>query len=129
LFIIPTVLLLLVSQLIQTTIVTNPVMATDQFTTTPAFPTLILAVKELRNSILFDKIQILDHTHSITRSVSAVNGFQPITWKVAALKTEMDLVICQFWTIFSQVGTSLISWPAACAIRHSDAFVFHVILV
>ena len=104
-------------------------MATDQFTTIPTFPRLFLIIKELLNPILFDEIQILYHTHSITRFVSTVNSSQPITWKATALKTENDLIICQLRTMFFQKSTVLVSWSAAYAIRHSDALVFHVILI
>jgi len=104
-------------------------MATDQFTTTPTFPRLFLAIKELFNSILFDEIQILYHAHSVTRSVPTVNGSQPITWKATAFETESDLIICQFGTMFFQKSTFLVSWPAAYAIRQSDALVFHIILI
>jgi hypothetical protein len=104
-------------------------MATDQFTTTPTFPRLFLTIKELLNSILFDEIQILYHAHSVTISVSTVNGSQPITWKATALKTESDLIICQFGTMFFQKSTFLVSWSAAHTIRHSNALLFHIILI
>ena len=104
-------------------------MAADQFTTTPAFPRLFLAIKELFNSVLFDKIQILYHAHSIARPVPTVNGPQPIAWKATALKTESDLIICQFGTMSFQKSTFLVSWSAARAVRHSNAFVFNVILI
>jgi hypothetical protein len=104
-------------------------MATDQFTTTLTFPRLFLAIKELFNSVLFHEIQILYHAHSVTRSVPAVNCSQPITWKAAALKTESDLIICQFGTMFFQKNTFLVSWSATYAIRHSNALVFHIILI
>jgi hypothetical protein len=104
-------------------------MATDQFTTTLTFPRLFLAIKELLNSILSDEIQILYHAHSVTRSVPTVNGSQPITWKATALKTESDLIICQFGTLFLQKSTFLVSWSAAYAIRHSNALALHIILI
>jgi hypothetical protein len=104
-------------------------MATDQFPTTHAFPRLFLAIKELLNSILFDEIQILYHAHSETRSVPTVNGSQSITWKATALKTESNFIICQFGTMFFQKSTFLVSWSAAYAIRHSNALVFHIILI
>lgn len=104
-------------------------MATDQFTTTLTFPRLFLAIKELLNSVLFDEIQILYHAHSVTRSVPAVNGSQPITWKATALKTESDLLIRQFGTMFFQKSTFLVSRSATFAIRQSDALVFQIILI
>jgi hypothetical protein len=104
-------------------------MAADHFTTTPAFPGLFLAIKELFNSVLFDEIQIRYHAHSVTRPVPAVNGSQPIAWKTTALKTESDLIICQFGTTFFQKSTFFVSWSAARAVRHSNAFVFNVILI
>jgi hypothetical protein len=104
-------------------------MATDQFTTTLAFPRLFLAIKELLNPILFDEIQILYHAHSVTRFVPTVNGSQPITWKATALKTENNLIICQLRTMFFQKSTFLVSWSAAYAIRHSNVLVFHIILI
>jgi hypothetical protein len=104
-------------------------MTADQFTTTPTFPRLFLAIKELFNSVLFDEIQILYHAHSVARPVPAVNGYQPITWKATALKTESNLIIGQFGTMLFQKSTFLVSWSAARAVRHSNAFVFHVILI
>jgi hypothetical protein len=82
-------------------------MVTDQFTTNLTSPRLFLAIKKLLNSVLFDEIQILHHAHSVTRSVPAVNGSQPITWKATALKTEIDLLICQFGTFFRRARTNV----------------------
>jgi hypothetical protein len=104
-------------------------VAADHFTATRAFPRLFLAVKELFNSVVFDEIQVLYHAHSVARSVPAVNGSQSIAWKTAAFKTETDFIICQFGTVFFQKRTFLVSWPAAGAVRYSDAFVFNVIRV
>jgi len=104
-------------------------MAADHFTTTLAFPRLFLAIKELFNSVLFDEIQILYHAHSVARPVPAVNGSQSIAWKATALKTESDFIIGQFGTMFFQKSTFFVSWSAARAVRHSNAFVFNVILI
>ncbi len=104
-------------------------MAADHFSATLAFPRLFLAIKELFKSVLFDKIQILYHAHSVARLVPVVNSSQPIAWKATALKTEINLSVCQFGTMFFQKCTFFVSWSAACAVRHSDAFVFDVILI
>jgi hypothetical protein len=68
-------------------------MATNQLTTTLALPRLVLFIEKLLNSIIFDEIQILYHTHSVTRFVPAVNCFQPITWKAGAFKAKSHFAI------------------------------------
>ena len=104
-------------------------MTADHFTATLTFPRLFLAIKEIFNFVLFDEIQILYHAHSVARPVPAINGSQPVAWKATALKTETYFVVCQSGTMSFQKSTFFASWSAARAVRHSNAFVFNVILI
>jgi hypothetical protein len=68
-------------------------MATNQLATTLALPRLVLFVKKLFNSMVFDEIQILYHTHSVTRFVPCANCFQSIAWKAGAFKAKSHFAI------------------------------------
>jgi hypothetical protein len=128
LFLVPSVFLLLVPQLLQITTETKTVMATDHCTATLALPRFLLLIKEFLYSTRFDELQVFYHTHPVAGSVSFVNSHQSVAGKAFALVTKGDFTFGQFRALFLQKRTLLVPWSAAYAVSHPDTFCFHIML-
>jgi hypothetical protein len=119
---VPSVFLFLVPQFIQIAIETQTIMAADHFAAALTFPRFLLFFKEFLYSMFFHELQVVYHAHPVARPVSFIDGSQPVAWKALALVAESDFAFGQFSALFFQKCTVLISWSAAYAVDHSDAF-------
>jgi hypothetical protein len=90
LFLVPSIFLFLVPQLLQITAEAKTIMATDHLTTALALPRFLLLLKEILYSMFFNELQVVYHTHPVASSVSFVNGSQSLAWEALALVAETD---------------------------------------
>ena len=55
-----------------------------------ASPPVQFLFQETLDAILFNKYQVLNHTHVIKSAVSLIECFQALAWKIITVKTEAD---------------------------------------
>jgi hypothetical protein len=128
LFLVPSIFLSLLPQLLLITVITEAVVATDHFAAALAPPQFLLLPKEFPYSVFFDELQIAYQTHSIMGSVSFINCLQSVAGKALALETEGDFAFGQFNALLLQKRTVLSSQSAAYAPGHPDSLCLQVIL-
>ena len=93
-----------------------------------ALPLFRFPCQKALNTVLFDKQQILYHTHVIESAVPLIKRFKAETWKIAALIAEADKPLAQQVAMFAHVGTVLVAWAAAGTIRPVKTLLFQVAL-
>jgi hypothetical protein len=104
-------------------------MAADHFSAALTFPRFLLFFKEFLYSVFPDELQVVYHAHPVARPVSFVDGSQSVAWEAFALVTESDFAFGQFGALLFQKCTVFVSWSAAYAVDHSDAFCLKVMLL
>ena len=68
-------------------------MATYNFPTLRALPSLLLLFEELSNASLLDGFQVLNHTHPEIHPVSLVDMVEPVAGEIIAFITVFHLAI------------------------------------
>ena len=91
-----------------------------------AFPSGLFLFKEFLDAILFDKFEVVDHTHPVMSSVAFIDMAEPLAGKIIALITVFNLAISEQIASLFEEGTVLISWPATGTVRHSDSLASYV---
>ena len=91
-----------------------------------AFPFVLFLFKEFLDAILFDKFEVVDHTHPVMSSVAFIDMAEPLAGKIIALVTVFNLAISEQIASLFEEGTVLISWPATGTVRHSDSLASYV---
>ena len=91
-----------------------------------AFPFVLFLFKEFLDAILFDKFEVLDHTHAVLFSVAFIDMAEPLAGKIIALVTIFNLAISEQIASLFEEGAVFISCPATGTVRHSDSLASYI---
>jgi hypothetical protein len=78
--------------------------------------------------VLFDKYQVLYHTHMIKSTVPLIEYFKATAWKITALIAEADKPFTEQVALFAHVCAVLAAWSATGTIRLMKNLLFQVVL-
>jgi len=68
----------------------DPILTTNYAFTFRAFPFFFFLFHEALYTMLFDKLQIIYHTHMIKSTVPFIESFKTTAWEITTFITEAD---------------------------------------
>jgi hypothetical protein len=80
-------------QFVQPAVKANAVMAADHPSALLALPPFRLLPEELRNAVLLNGFEILDHAHPEQGLIARVEALQPFAGKTAAFMAVLDFAV------------------------------------
>ena len=78
------------------------------------------------NTVLFDKSQVLYHTHMIKSTVPFIECFKAAAWKITTLMAEADEPFAQQVALFAHMCAVLAAWSAARTIHPLESLLIQV---
>ena len=106
----------------------DSIVTANYVSTFRALPLFRFPFQKAINAVLFDKHQVLYHTHMIKSTVAFIECFKATAWKITALIAEADKPFTEQVAMVAHVRAVLAAWSATGAIRLMKTLLFQVVL-
>jgi len=85
-------------------------MTADRCTALRTFPLRFFLFQERFDPVLFNEIQVFDHTHMVLGAVSFIQRLQTLTGECFALEAESEFSFGQQFAAISHVSAVFAPW-------------------
>ena len=107
---------------------TDSIMTANYLSAFRAFPLFSFVFQKAINAVLFDKYQVLYHTHMIKSTVPLIECFKATAWKIITLIAEADKPFTEQVALIAHESAVLAAWSATGTVRLMKTFLLQVVL-